>query len=508
MTFLDDITSKGGIADAIKSYGDATEKNTKDVSDTLGSAEAKKDKALRASDKEESQLDPNALIPPKIDQFVAPQGRSPLEAFGSAAGVLATMGGLLTRKDLVGSLSAATKVLNAYKSQDAAAAQNAYMQWKQNTDNALKLKQFELDSYKEALSKIDTDRAGARADFIATAAAMQNKTAALVAQHGGLDEAVKYVDAMQSHVDRIAENMPAFQQAHQEQQLMAQVVEAQKSKDPQKIADAQQALKDFNSVVAASKGTLNKSQTPAAQAFSKFLQDHADDNNGTGPTAQEMAAFVSSNRAARSPQTMAAQKFIEEHPDATAEDLVKFAADMKLQAAQTVMTGTAEIKADSAALSQLKKTRANVGNFEGTATKESDLVLSLAPKGEAGKSPVINRWVQAGRRGVAGDPDVAAFDAAVTSFKNEYARIMSSPGGTGGVTSDAARLEADALINDTQSPAQINAVIKTMRQGMKNRIDSIDQEIAETQDRIKNGAAGGTGSGANVIKYDAQGNRL
>jgi|SRR5579863_56490 len=178
-------------------------------------------------------------------------------------------------------------------------------------------------------------------------------------------------------------------------------------------------------------------------------------------------------------------------------------------------------RADFAAAVQLGKLRANVSNFEQTANKEADLTLELAEGGIGSKAvqdrlksmqddpnaplelkslvgtkpvegtaqsgiPVLNRWIQAGRTNVTGDPDVVAFNAAITSLKNEYARIMSSPGATGGQTSDTARREAEGLINKAQTPEQLKSAIASMKISMQNRIDSIDNEFNSTRKRIEN----------------------
>lgn len=151
----------------------------------------------------------------------------------------------------------------------------------------------------------------------------------------------------------------------------------------------------------------------------------------------------------------------------------------------------ADVHAETAALTTLGRTRANVRNFEETARKEADLAVSLMDKGAApGGVPVLNKWVQAGRRSVEGDPDVVKFDTAITSFKNEYARIMSAPGATGGMTSDAARAEAESLINRAGTKDQLKGVIQTMKIGMDNRIDAINDEYAATEKRIKEAGGG------------------
>ncbi|HUZ73187.1 MAG TPA: hypothetical protein VMU87_09385, partial [Stellaceae bacterium] len=169
------------------------------------------------------------------------------------------------------------------------------------------------------------------------------------------------------------------------------------------------------------------------------------------------------------------------------------------------------LKSDQMALTQLAKTRANIGQFEGTAQREAQLALSLAPKGVAGGVPVMNRWIQAGRTELAGNGDVSSFNAAVTSFKNEYARIMSSNGGTGGMTSDSARAEAEKLINQAQTLPQLQQVIGTMQKGMQNRIDSINSEYETTRQRIATAGqpqAAPAPAAPTVFRYDAQGNPI
>lgn len=163
----------------------------------------------------------------------------------------------------------------------------------------------------------------------------------------------------------------------------------------------------------------------------------------------------------------------------------------------------ADIHSLQQALTILSRSKAAVSNFEGTALKEADLTLQLAKKGVAGGVPVINRWIQAKRQGVEGDPDVSSFNAAMTSFKNEYARIMSSPTATGGQTTDAARNEADSLINGSMNERQVEATIRTMKIGMENRIRSINEEYDATRKRIAEVAGGDGQHAAQHLPADA-----
>jgi hypothetical protein len=133
--------------------------------------------------------------------------------------------------------------------------------------------------------------------------------------------------------------------------------------------------------------------------------------------------------------------------------------------------------ANKSALGQVSKQRNMIESFENTAVKNADLALSLAPKGGGPSSvPVLNRYIQAGRKNVGGDADVAAFDAALGTFADEYAKVVSGNTGSAGAT-DSVRAEVHRRINGAMNPAQLQSVISTMKAEMKNRSASlVDQE--------------------------------
>jgi len=158
------------------------------------------------------------------------------------------------------------------------------------------------------------------------------------------------------------------------------------------------------------------------------------------------------------------------------------AADIAAQGGQTaadVVAGQAGTKASMASLSKVSQYRNMVESFAQTANANANMALQLAGKGAGNTGvPVLNAWVQAGRTNVAGSPDVSAFNAALITFKNEYAKIMS--GQTGGQgTSDASRREADELINKSMTVPQLQATIATMQREMENRRQSLLAQEAE-----------------------------
>jgi hypothetical protein len=141
-------------------------------------------------------------------------------------------------------------------------------------------------------------------------------------------------------------------------------------------------------------------------------------------------------------------------------------------------------KADAKSLAELEAQRGKILAFEHTAGLNADLALELSAQVNRGQAPVLNRWVLAGRRSVKGDANIVAFDAAVNTFANEYAKVVSSATG-GGVTSDSARHEAMSLINTAQTPEQFSAAIATLKKDMANRRAGYDSQRAEIADRIR-----------------------
>lgn len=140
-------------------------------------------------------------------------------------------------------------------------------------------------------------------------------------------------------------------------------------------------------------------------------------------------------------------------------------------------------KASQSALMQIRKQQTMVGAFERTAQKNADLALSLSGKVDRTQTPAINRWLNAGRKQIAGDVDVAKFDAANLAFMTEYAKIISGSMGNTPV-SDAARAHAEDAINTAQTAEQYAGVIQTLKQDMANRMSGFEEEIDALTGRL------------------------
>jgi hypothetical protein len=138
------------------------------------------------------------------------------------------------------------------------------------------------------------------------------------------------------------------------------------------------------------------------------------------------------------------------------------------------------------AIGQLAKARAQILQFEKTARYNADQALVTSEKVDRTGVPVINRWLQAGRSEIAGDPDTKVFHAAMETFISEYARVMS--GGYGAAqTFEGAQLRAHQLLNTSATKDQVRKVIGQLKIEMGNRVKALDDQMGEERRRLRSG---------------------
>ena len=134
------------------------------------------------------------------------------------------------------------------------------------------------------------------------------------------------------------------------------------------------------------------------------------------------------------------------------------------------------------------------------------MVTGLAQKVDNTGVPILNKWINAGKRSVLGDPDISALDANIKATVNEYAKIVG--GGTGGgATAQGEISKIEGLLSSAQSPAQIENVLNVMRKETANRMQSFkDQKSELTSSMIpakKPSSVGSTMSGDIHSQADA-----
>ena len=167
------------------------------------------------------------------------------------------------------------------------------------------------------------------------------------------------------------------------------------------------------------------------------------------------------------------------------------------------------LKGDVTAINQMRRREVNVGANVKNFDFNADQVLELSKKVDRSGVPILNAWINAGRRSVTGNPELSAFDVAVKTTVNEFAQIVS--GTTAGATTEGEKKKAEQLLNAQQTPEQIVSVINQMQIESKNRMRSFADQRKQSMPTNRAGGAPAapagepppakTGSGATVSKW-------
>lgn len=135
-------------------------------------------------------------------------------------------------------------------------------------------------------------------------------------------------------------------------------------------------------------------------------------------------------------------------------------------------------KANTSALTQLTKQETMVGAFEKNFVKNVDIVDRLSKQTDNTGVPLLQKWINVGKKASSGDPNLAALAVAIKAVQNEYGKIVSgSMGNTAVAVSEIKRMEE--LLNAAQTPQDVQAVLNTMRQETRNRMEGFKEQKAE-----------------------------
>ena len=135
-------------------------------------------------------------------------------------------------------------------------------------------------------------------------------------------------------------------------------------------------------------------------------------------------------------------------------------------------------KANTSALTQLTKQETAVGAFEKTFVKNVKIVDRLSKQTDNTGVPLLQKWINEGKRGGSGDPKLASLAVAIKAVQNEYGKIVSgSMGNTAVAVSEIKRMEK--LLNDAQTPQDVQAALNTMREETNNRMEGFKEQKAE-----------------------------
>ncbi|MCX6539154.1 MAG: hypothetical protein NT151_09520 [Acidobacteria bacterium] len=144
----------------------------------------------------------------------------------------------------------------------------------------------------------------------------------------------------------------------------------------------------------------------------------------------------------------------------------------------------AAYKADSGALGKMTTMSAAAESFETKALAQTDIISELSPKVGRTASPMLNSWLLAGKKEIAGDSDTAMLFNAITTFSTEYAKIMEGSTGAVAASSDSARKAAEDLVKATMNPTTLASVVGLMKREMRLTIDGYGATIDHITTRM------------------------
>lgn len=120
-------------------------------------------------------------------------------------------------------------------------------------------------------------------------------------------------------------------------------------------------------------------------------------------------------------------------------------------------------KASASARSALERTANNIELAEKTALGSADMVEKASASYDRSSSPLVNRTMNYYRSNISGDPKYQKLQNDITTFKNEYVKVMTGAG----QATDSARGEADHLVNIDMSHDQLMAGMSEMKKEMQ-----------------------------------------
>lgn len=439
----------GGVLDAFKAVGGQTPAEYQSEADKIlaqvNAANAPAIKGITANiakrDQILSQPVPHPVIPQLGGMPRAPDQspRDPKQVFQQNSTILAMLGSLFTRKPLVTAMNAAAAAMKGYAEGDKDAAERAHKTWKDSLEAAVAQNQAEMDQYNLLMQDTSLTLEDRNAQLAGLAASNNDQNMLAALKSGAPDMQYNLLQGRQKSAESLTGMLIQSQQFEQQQAL-----------EREKMAETERYHAQLT-------GTAT----------------------GSGPLDPETVQML-------------AQQYISGDPSALSglgsgrmglmarKQVLDFAAKSQQGGATPdIALSRAGYAADKATLKQMQNYISRADTFQSVFLKNINQVKKYSQAGVAGEVPVINKWIQAGRRAT-GDPDVAAFDAAIRTAGREYARIMSGPTSNAQLTVSA-QATADEMLSPNMNADQLQAVINVMEQDIQNSIGA----AADTVDAIK-----------------------
>ena len=222
-----------------------TKKIFDDLKENMFGAKQEESSALAALNESMAKL---AEPPPT--QEPTPAGQQ----WAGAAMALAAVGGLLTHRPFTTAANAMAATMTAVNEGRQAEAKQALEQWKAGHEALIAVTNYRMSLYEAAMKKYQNAPNEAKAELEANAAALQDTAVQDALSKGDVQTAMAIISGGYAAAVTMQRESAKFQQQVQDrlesQRLVNDLAAARATKDPDKIAAAQQALQDHLVVVA------------------------------------------------------------------------------------------------------------------------------------------------------------------------------------------------------------------------------------------------------------------
>lgn len=161
----------------------------------------------------------------------------------------------------------------------------------------------------------------------------------------------------------------------------------------------------------------------------------------------------------------------------------------------------AAFKSDAGSLTKMTSMKSAAEAFETKAMAQADLVQSLSDKVNRTNIPAINAAILSGKINIAGDETAQLYANALTTFGEEYAKIMGGSTGSAAAATDSARRTAHDLIRVGLTKGQISSTIKQMQWEMRQTLLGYDATIDHITTRMGGAPQAATAPAADLV-YD------
>ena len=400
--------------------------------------------------------------------------------FASAMAVIGAIGGRFTRHGGTIALNAYGAALKGWQAGNVQAYEEASKQWEQATKQTIENNNVELEKYHEILENKKANIEQMMAGITIASSEYQNKVIFDMAKSGNFNAVAQAVDKMGQANQRLQGAFGQLNGLRGDQWAEADAKIDALNNDPQLSAQMKATQpKEWLSLAAAGEAHGHKLNSPPDTTgglppgwTDQQLNYQADLYNKTG----QLPSYGFGH-------------------DATVirSAITKRAADRAASSGQSpgeLVAGRADVKALGQTLGVLEKQKAAIDSFENTAIANGKVLNKLVDKVDKTGTPVIERWLRAGQREIAGDADVNNFNAQMHLYRNEVAKIMTNPNLTG-VLTDTARREGEDFLGGNISADMLHKLIPLLDADMGRRKGAINAEIASVKSQM-----GGTSTGA------------